>query len=219
MRATFFVLGRVAERHPELVREIAAAGPRDRHPRLVAHADLPHAPEEFRDELRRSVRLLEDLAGRPVLGHRAPFFSITRQSLWALDDPGRGGPPLRLEHLPGPQLPLRDRGRAALAARRRGRPRPIVEFPITTWRVAGTNLPDRGRRLLPDLSLRLDPAAACARSTGRATRRSSTCTPGSWTRSTRASACRGASRSRTTSTCGPPRDGCAGCCGTSASRR
>jgi polysaccharide deacetylase family protein (PEP-CTERM system associated) len=85
MTATFFVLGWVADRYPGLVREIAAAG------HEVASHGYWHqivyslSPEAFRDDVRRSKQVLEDLAGTPVRGYRAPSFSITRKSLWALD--------------------------------------------------------------------------------------------------------------------------------------
>ena len=84
-RATFFVLGCVAERHPELVKAIAADG------HEIATHGWSHTliyqqtPDVFRAELKRSVDLLRELTGAPVLGHRAPFFSITSRSLWALD--------------------------------------------------------------------------------------------------------------------------------------
>jgi polysaccharide deacetylase family protein (PEP-CTERM system associated) len=83
--ATFFVLGFQAERTPDLVRQIAAAG------HEIASHGWSHRfvyrqpPEEFRRELRRSKEMLEQIAGRPVKGYRAPFFSITACSLWALD--------------------------------------------------------------------------------------------------------------------------------------
>jgi len=82
---TFFVLGWVAERSPSLVKRIASAG----HEvachgfshRLIYQQDEP----EFREETARSKGFLEDLTGKPVLGYRAASFSITRDSLWALD--------------------------------------------------------------------------------------------------------------------------------------
>lgn len=83
--ATCFILGKVAEEHPNLVREIHAAG------HEVASHGFSHqevyklTPEEFRDEIRRSVDLLEDLTGQNVIGYRAPYFSVTSDSLWALD--------------------------------------------------------------------------------------------------------------------------------------
>lgn len=82
---TFFVLGWVAERHPDLVRAIAAAG------HEVASHGWDHrrvtqlTPEEFRDQARRSKALLEQLAGAPVLGYRAPSYSIVAGREWALD--------------------------------------------------------------------------------------------------------------------------------------
>lgn len=84
-RATFFVLGWLAERHPGLVRRIAAAG------HEVASHGWDHArvtrqtPLAFRDSVRRTKILLEDLSATPVLGFRAPSFSIVPGHEWALD--------------------------------------------------------------------------------------------------------------------------------------
>jgi len=84
-RATFFILGWVAERCPELVREIAAAGHE-----IASHGyghDLVYTqtPEEFRRDLRRSKEILEGLTGTAVRGYRAPSFSINPETPWALD--------------------------------------------------------------------------------------------------------------------------------------
>ena len=84
-KATFFVLGAAAERHPDVVRRIAAAGHE-----VASHGwshDLVYRqdPTTFREETRRSKALLEDLAGARVDGYRASTFSITERSLWALD--------------------------------------------------------------------------------------------------------------------------------------
>jgi polysaccharide deacetylase family protein (PEP-CTERM system associated) len=85
IRGTFFVLGWIAERYPGLVKRISAAG------HEVASHGYSHkliytqTVAEFREETLRSKRLLEDLTGVPVLGYRAASFSITRDSLWALD--------------------------------------------------------------------------------------------------------------------------------------
>jgi polysaccharide deacetylase family protein (PEP-CTERM system associated) len=84
-RATFFVLGWIAERNPALVREIAAAG------HEVACHGFDHqliyrqTPAEFRQDLRRARQALEQALGERVHGYRAPCFSITTASLWALD--------------------------------------------------------------------------------------------------------------------------------------
>ncbi len=85
VRGTFFILGYVAENHPEIVREIAAAGHEvachSYHHKLV----YTQTPEDFRQDLRKAKQQLEDLIGEAVIGYRAPSYSITAQSLWALD--------------------------------------------------------------------------------------------------------------------------------------
>nr|MBA2245867.1 DUF3473 domain-containing protein [Gemmatimonadota bacterium] len=84
-RGTFFVLGWIAERHPELVRAIAAAGhevaSHGQDHRRVTH----QTPEEFRASVRRSKQVLEEVTGTPVRGFRAPSFSIVPGLEWALD--------------------------------------------------------------------------------------------------------------------------------------
>lgn len=83
--ATCFVLGKVAEEHGDLVRRIHQAG------HEVATHGYSHekvynlTPDRFRRELRRSIDALQDLTGERVLGHRAPYFTVTQDSLWALD--------------------------------------------------------------------------------------------------------------------------------------
>ncbi len=83
--ATFFILGWVAERLPALTKEIHRRGHE-----IACHGyahELIYAigPERFRADIRRSKKLLEDQCGVPVNGYRAPSYSITKQSLWALD--------------------------------------------------------------------------------------------------------------------------------------
>ena len=82
--ATFFVLGWVAERHPQLVRAISAYG-HEVASHGYAHQRLyTQTPEQFRTETRRSKCILEDAIGQAILGYRAASYSITAQSLWAL---------------------------------------------------------------------------------------------------------------------------------------
>jgi polysaccharide deacetylase family protein (PEP-CTERM system associated) len=144
VRATFFVLGYVAETHPQLVREIAAAG------HEVGTHGFSHTlvyrltPDEFRAEISRSIRLLENLTGSPVLGFRAPFFSITRESFWALDILAECGIRYDSSIYPvtnyrygipnAPRWPHR-------AATQSGE---LIEFPVSTCRVFGRNLPIAG---------------------------------------------------------------------------
>jgi len=84
-KATFFVLGYQAEKTPQLIKQIADSG------HEIASHGYSHrfvyrqTPDEFRSELRKSKEILEDICGVQVEGYRAPFFSITQESLWALD--------------------------------------------------------------------------------------------------------------------------------------
>jgi polysaccharide deacetylase family protein (PEP-CTERM system associated) len=85
IHGTFFVLGWIAERHPQLVRRIAAAGHEIASHGFSHQLIYRQSPSEFRSETTHSKALLEDLTGTPVLGYRAASFSITARSLWALD--------------------------------------------------------------------------------------------------------------------------------------
>src|SRR3954471_5810143 len=84
-RGTFFVLGWIARRHPALVQRIARRG------HEIASHGMSHrmitelTPSEFREEAVDSRILLEDLAGSPVIGYRAPSYSVNRSTLWALE--------------------------------------------------------------------------------------------------------------------------------------
>ena len=85
LKATFFVLGWVAERAPDLVREIVKKG------HEVACHGYSHelvyniGPKKFRRDVRKAKNILEHITGKNVLGYRAPSYSITEKSLWALD--------------------------------------------------------------------------------------------------------------------------------------
>jgi len=83
--ATFFVLAWNAERYPGLVRRIHAAGHEIACHSYAHHLVYRQTPEEFRQDTRRAKGILEALIGQPVVGYRAPSFSITRKSLWALN--------------------------------------------------------------------------------------------------------------------------------------
>ena len=84
-RATFFVLGWVAERHPDLVRAIVAQG------HEVACHGYDHqmitrqSRAEFTEDIRRAKATVEDAAGVAVTGYRAPTFSVVRETLWSLE--------------------------------------------------------------------------------------------------------------------------------------
>jgi polysaccharide deacetylase family protein (PEP-CTERM system associated) len=152
VRATFFVLGWVAERHPNLVRQIAWAGHEIASHGYAHRLVYDQTATAFRDDVRRAKALLESIAGVPVLGFRAPSYSITARSLWALDVLIEEG------HAYDTSIfPIRhDRYGIPLSARHpywihRGSGS-LLEIPASTVRWQGMNLPIGGGgyfRLLP----------------------------------------------------------------------
>lgn len=150
VHATFFVLGWIAERHPELVRRIAAGG-HEVASHGYAHTRITQqTPAEFRDDVVHAKRLLEDVVGEAVLGYRAPSYSVGPSTLWALDILNEAGYrysssifPIRhdLYGMPhAPRFPFYPR------------PAGILEVPVTTVRLGGQKLPCGGGgyfRLLP----------------------------------------------------------------------
>jgi polysaccharide deacetylase family protein (PEP-CTERM system associated) len=148
-KATFFTLGWIAERYPQLVRDIVAQGHE-----LASHgygheraSDLSEAA--FTQDVDRAKKLLEDIAGTPVKGYRAPSFSIGTGNLWAFDVLARAGYrysssiyPIAHDHYGMPDSP---RFAYRLSAG-------ILEVPVTTLRIGSRNLPSSGGgyfRLLP----------------------------------------------------------------------
>ena len=167
VRATFFVLGWVAERDASIVRRIVAAGHEVASHGTGHRLVYDQTPEAFREDVRRARRVLQDLSGQPVNGYRAPSFSITGRSLWALDVLIEEGYtydtsifPIRHDRygIPGaPRHPYwihhssvgnhQSEQGFSLAQQHS-----ILEIPASTIRLAGTNLPVAGGgyfRLLP----------------------------------------------------------------------
>ena len=147
---TFFTLGWVAERHPALIRRIVDAGHE-----LASHGYFHQqvhtlAPEEFRADLLRARGLLEDAGGVEVIGYRAPTFSISARTPWAYEILAETGHryssstyPVRHDLYGAPDAP-RFAHRVADGA--------LWEFPMTTVRRVGRNIPASGGgyfRLLP----------------------------------------------------------------------
>jgi len=85
VQATFFVVGWVAERHPQLVRKIAACGHEVASHSYWHEVVTRHTRASLAEDLRASRRVLEDLTGQPVTGFRAPGGSITADTAWAFD--------------------------------------------------------------------------------------------------------------------------------------
>ncbi|MCL4847088.1 MAG: polysaccharide deacetylase family protein [Acidobacteria bacterium] len=149
VRCTFFVLGEVATEFPDAVRAIHRAG------HEVASHGHRHVPlfaqprERFERETREAIDRLEQLTGERVLGFRAPFFSIRRDSLWAIDSLRQLGLVYDSSIHPtaGVLHGYRDGGRVPYT-----HPNGLREFPITTFPLAGAAVPFGGGvyyRLLP----------------------------------------------------------------------
>ena len=85
LSATFFILGWVATRYPNLVRDIQTAGHEVACHGYGHRRILHQTPDTFRRDVARAKALLEDITGQPVTGYRAPSYSITPATLWALD--------------------------------------------------------------------------------------------------------------------------------------
>jgi polysaccharide deacetylase family protein (PEP-CTERM system associated) len=85
IKATFFVLGWVADHYRDLVQEIDNAGHEIGSHSYWHRLVYTLSPDAFREDLRRSRDVLQDITGRPVTAYRAPSFSITSKSLWALE--------------------------------------------------------------------------------------------------------------------------------------
>lgn len=84
-KATFFIVGSLAEEYPEMVQKISEEGHEIASHSYNHHLVYKQKPEEFRKDLRMSISVLEKVSGKRVLGYRAPSWSITEESSWALD--------------------------------------------------------------------------------------------------------------------------------------
>lgn len=143
-KATFFMLGYVAEKHPAIVKRIRDAGHEIGTHGFSHTLIYTQTPELFREELTRAIHHLEDLTGEKVIGHRAPFFSITKDSLWALDILGELG--IKYDSSIFPVLNYRygiaDAPRFPYTIKREKFE--FVEFPISTLKLPGFTLPISG---------------------------------------------------------------------------
>ena len=151
VKATFFTLGWLAERYPQVMRRIVDEGHE-----LASHGYQhikvnQQAPEEFREDISRTKRLLEDIVGQPIRGYRAASFSIGEKTPWAAPILAEEGysysssiHPIQHDHYGDSQAP-----------RFPFRPSPdhdLVEIPITTLNLFRRHLPCAGGgyfRLLP----------------------------------------------------------------------
>jgi len=150
VKATMFTLGWVAERYPQLVRRIVAGGHElASHGHGHARVDS-QTPAVFRADIRRAKALLEDIGGVPVIGYRAPTFSIGPRNAWAFDVLEEEG-----HRYSSSVYPVRhDLYGAPDASRFPHRPGAgaLVELPMTAIQLMGRNIPCSGGgyfRLVP----------------------------------------------------------------------
>lgn len=144
-RATFFILGWVVERSPDLVREIASAGHEIASHGYSHKLVFNQTKINFKNETERSKKLLEDITGLEVRGYRASTYSITQKSLWALDvlvDLGfkydSSIYPINHDVYGMPWA------KRCIHELHTPKNKSIIEFPITTKKILGKNIPIGG---------------------------------------------------------------------------
>lgn len=145
LKATFFILGWVAEHHPAIVRDIARNG------HEIACHGYNHrlayslSRDEFREDIRRARGIIEDVSGKRVRGYRAPSYSITRDSMWALDVLIEEGFAYDSSIFPihHDRYGYHDFSRFAVNLKRDGVGN-ILELPLSTVRLFGKNIPIAG---------------------------------------------------------------------------
>ncbi|HYA46635.1 MAG TPA: XrtA system polysaccharide deacetylase [Burkholderiales bacterium] len=148
-KATFFTLGWIAERYPQLVRRIVAEDHELASHGYGHHRATDQHRAEFSQDICKAKTLLEDLAGAEVKGYRAPSFSVGKRNPWAFDCIAEAGYrysssvyPIRHDHYGMPDAPrFPHESRDGL-----------LEIPVTTARLLNTNLPAGGGgyfRLMP----------------------------------------------------------------------
>jgi polysaccharide deacetylase family protein (PEP-CTERM system associated) len=150
-RATFFILGYVAERFPDLISQVEAAGHE-----IGVHGYWHYmvdrlTPDAFAEEMDRSLACLTPLVKGPLIGHRAPYFSINHRSLWALDLLAERGFRYDSSFFPARNT-LYGYPKAPRFPHHLGGNQGIVEFPVSTVRLFGVNWPIAGGiylRVLP----------------------------------------------------------------------
>lgn len=144
VKATFFILGWVGEHYPNLVRDIHTAG------HEVASHGYNHrlvyelSPAEFREDVRKSKRILEDISGNSVTGYRAASYSVVRETFWALDILIEEGFVYDSSIFPvyHDRYGVPDADRFPHIINRGDRT--LWEFPPSTYRLLGTNVPISG---------------------------------------------------------------------------
>ncbi|MCB0281945.1 MAG: DUF3473 domain-containing protein [Calditrichaeota bacterium] len=158
-KATFFILGWVAQEHPEMIREIAKQGHE-----IASHGSFHRMvtkmkPAEFEKDLSYSLKTLEDVSGEKVLGFRAPTFSVVKETFWSWEIMLKLGLvydssvyPIWHDRYGVPEAP-----RKMYLALEQDQ-RQLIEFPMSTMRIFNKNVPFGGGgylRIFPEWITRL----------------------------------------------------------------
>ena len=143
IKATFFTLGWVAERCPQLIRRIVDAGHElasHGYQHVRAHQQTR---EQFAADVRKTKQLLEDLGGVAITGYRAASYSITKQNLWALEELAAAGYKYSSSIYPVKHdlYGIPDAPRSPFYP---SRAPALLEIPVTTAQFAGRNVPAGG---------------------------------------------------------------------------
>jgi polysaccharide deacetylase family protein (PEP-CTERM system associated) len=143
-RGTFFVVGMLAECFPDLVREVHRRGHEIASHSYTHRPIFSLAPDEFREDLRRSVRQLSDLIGQEIRGFRAPEFSVGALDHWCFDVLAELGFAYDSSVFPigGPRYGIADAPPTPFQIQTRSGP--LWEFPLWTWKWHGWTLPLAG---------------------------------------------------------------------------
>ena len=144
IHATFFVLGWVGEHFPDVVRVIHKGGHEIATHGYAHRLIYSQTPEGFKSDVKRSLDVIQDIIGEKVIGYRAPSFSITKKSLWAIEILESCG--LKYDSSICPASPM-VHSRYGLPGAPTGpyQIRPgFWEFPVTTFRLLGRDLPVGG---------------------------------------------------------------------------
>lgn len=150
IKATFFILGYIAQHHPDLIKSIDSLGHEIASHGFRHELVYNQTPEEFTRDLTQSIKILEDLTGKRILGYRAPSFSITPATFWTLDILVSSGIkydcslfPIRHPRYGLPKAPIFPYRVI----------KNLVEFPPSVIKILGKNIPFSGGpafRLLPN---------------------------------------------------------------------
>jgi polysaccharide deacetylase family protein (PEP-CTERM system associated) len=159
IKATFFILGWIAERYPHVVRAIKKAGHEIASHGYAHQVIYNQTKDEFRSDVRRGKTILEEITGEEIIGYRAPSYSITPETLWALEILREEGfhydssifPVYHdIYGLPGaPRFPfavlINGKGHIEFSEiTDKTRHAALLEFPISTVKAFGANIPIAG---------------------------------------------------------------------------